>query len=248
MKKITEFSEISPLVLKYYKRGVITNNYLTPDDYKAEIKEGRLYFEECDQNLWIYVKRDGFYHLYFYILNSEAELPKSEDKLIAELPEKLMEFGEELGFVKLLDRISLKREAQESEFEEIQKASEDDAKRVMEILKSSFDEKCGDLPNLSKISDECRDGLIMVTKTDGKISGVLRFETGKTSAKIKHLAVDAKFRGMGLSKTLVGGFLASQNGKNISVWTGKDNIPAINLYKSFGFSEDKNKSAVYMKG
>ncbi len=247
MKKINDFSEVSPLVLKYFKRGVETNNFLTPADYKAEIAEGRLYFKEADGNLYLYLKREGFWQIFFYILNPESTVPEISERLIVEMGERQCTIAEANGFSAVMKRTQLKLTAPETAMPEgVERA--DCAEAVYELLKGAFNQYTGNLPSLTQIAAECREGLIFSVKADGKIVGALRSESTKASAKIKHLAVCPEFRGKGFAGMLTKAFLAENAGKKCSVWTGTDNEPAKKLYKSHGFTEDENKTTVYVKG
>ena len=98
MRQITDYKEISPVILKYFKRGVITNNFLTAEDYKAEIAEGRLFVDSTDDTLFIYLKREEFYILYFYTFSKTAELPVLDLPIVSESVGDGAEFLKNNGF------------------------------------------------------------------------------------------------------------------------------------------------------
>ncbi len=243
MKKITDYSEVSPLILKYFKKGVMTNNFLTPQDYKSEISEGRLFYENGDEFLNLYVKRDGFFIMYFYIFSVDFLFPEIDAPIVCDVPEEFVEIMENNSFKRITERIALEKpeDVGESYFKTL--ATEDDAAEIFSLMEKSFDKFSGFLPNLSQIRDECREGLFKVEKNSGEILGVLR--TGKKGKVlvIKHLLTNEKFRGRGVAKSLVSGIKEKS-----TVWTGEKNTPAINLYKSMGFLRNGKKSIVYMKG
>lgn len=245
MKKIIDYKEVSPLVLRYFKRGVITNNFLGAEDYKAEIKEGRLFFAEGEDSLNLYVRRDEFYEFYFYALSESVAFPEFSEPLIADVVGNGAKVLENNGFFKILERVKLEINSNTDSMVAGKKSEKADAVEIFSLLKNSFNEFTGYIPNFSQVEKECEEGYFYKYSENGKIAGALRWgKTGKT-AQIKHLCVSDKFRGMGIGKSLTKDFL-TENPKAI-VWTGKENTAAIKLYKSFGFSESNIESTVYRK-
>lgn len=243
MNKICDYNEISPLILKYFKKGVMTNNFLTPDDYKAEINEGRLFFESSDDFLNLYVKREGFYIMYFYTFKKDFIFPEINETIIADVPEEYSEFLENNGYKKILTRIGLDKPKSDGETQFRDSAKEEDAEEIFSLIKNTFDKFTGFSPNLSGIRRECQSGLLKIERTEGEISGILRIGKKGNILVIKHLLTNEKYRGKGISKSLLSGIK-----DKATVWTGSENIPAINLYKSMGFEENGKKSLVYKKG
>ncbi len=245
MRKITQYSEISPLIMKYFKRGVLTNNFLTKEDYTAEIKEGRLFCKTGDDFLNIYVLRDGFYRLYFHALNEGVVFPSINDTVVCDCV-GYEQFLTGNGFIKELTRIKL--ECANSEPPTVTDgflAGVSDADEVYEIMKSSFNSFTGYLPTLTQIKSECENGLIYKVESDSKIAGVIRCAKTNSFVHIKHLCVSEEFRGCGIGRKLCSIVLGM--GKKCSVWTGKENEAAIGLYESCGFTQSGLESIVYRK-
>lgn len=245
MKKITDYKEVSPLVLKYFKRGVITNNFLTADDYKSEIEEERLFYDCGEDYLNIYVKRDGFYQLYFHALTEDVIFPEIKEKIVCDISGYSGNLLIKNGFLEVLERVRLERN-NDAEGESFIKAIKDDAEKISELMNSCFDKFTGYVPNFTQIQSECEKGLFYKIEKNDKIAGILRTGRNGKTAQIKHLCVSEDFRGEGIAKRLCAEFL-KENTK-VTVWTGRENKAALNLYKSFGFTEDKTNSTVYMKG
>lgn len=243
MKKITDYSEVSPLILKYFKKGVMTNNFLTPEDYKAEIKEGRLFYLAGDEFLNLYVKRDGFFIMYFYTFSKDFIFPKIDEPIISDVPGEYSEILENNCYKKVLTRIGLEKPLEDGENSFGESAREEDAEEIFFLMGKNFDKFSGYLPNLTQVREECRGGLIKIEKSSGEISGILR--TGKKGKVlvIKHLLTNEKYRGTGVAKRLLSGIKDKS-----TVWTGNKNTAAINLYKSMGFLENGKKTLVYRKG
>ena len=74
MRKINDFSEISPLVFSHMKPGVITNHIMSADEYHGEIASGTLYAYEWDGGLLFLRERTAHHHMTFYI-NDMQKLP-----------------------------------------------------------------------------------------------------------------------------------------------------------------------------
>lgn len=247
MKQISDYKEVSPLVLKYFKRGVITNNFLTSEDYKCEIEEGRLFYNSGEDYLNIYLKRDKFFQLYFYALNDSVRFPEIGEKLVCDASEKLCKVIEKNGFKKIMQRVRLELKVQKQENTMSgNKAEKRDSEEIFDLMQKSFDKYTGYIPNFTQVKKECENGLFLKSEEQGIITGALRFGVSGKTAQIKHLCVKEEFRGKGIGRNLCNTFL-KENEKYV-VWTGKENIGALNLYKSLGFSENGSESTVYMKG
>ena len=245
MKKITEYKELSPLIMRYYKRGVLTNNFLSKEDYLSEISEGRLFYESSDMFLCLYVLRDDFYQLYFYALSDEVVLPVADRDLVCDCVGH-EDFLCKNGFTKLMTRTKLECSDTGKIFlNETLVAEHKDANCVFKLMSDVFNPITGYVPTHTKIQNECLNGLIYKVVCDNKVVAVLRLAVSAKSVQIKHLCVDNLFQGRGFGKKLC--VAALSHGKNCSVWTGEENLSALNLYKSFGFKESGLKSAVYRK-
>lgn len=248
MRKITDYKEVSPTVLKYFKRGVITNNFLTAEDYKAEIAEGRLYFLEEKDFLNIYLLRDGFFILYFYILDESCSFPKISKKVVCDIAGDVPLAIKNGGFLKSLQRVRLERE-KECEEKEISpyKADTANSEEIYKVMLNSLNKYSGYVPTHEQIKKECEEGLIYIVKDGKKIAGVLRSGVKGKVAEIKHLCVLEEFRKRGYARFICNEFLKENKDKKCIVWTGIENEAALSLYKSLGFLKSEMSSLVYIK-
>lgn len=246
MNRITDYKQVSPLVMKYFRRGVVTNNFLGADDFRAEIAEENLFFDAEDGALKLYVKRNGFYVLYFYVFPdcSLGGLPGAN--LVCEVSQKCEEILQNSGFSKFAERVKLERIGKEENGGLTETAAAADAEEIFLLMQKSFDECSAYLPTLTQLRTECENGFVKIVRGGDGISGALRWGIGGKTALIKHLCVKSTERGKGTAKRLCAAVLAEH--ERCAVHTGKDNKPALSLYKSMGFCEAESESAIYMKG
>ena len=245
MNPIRNYQEVSPLLLRYFKRGVITNNFLSADDYRAEVKEGRLFYCAKEDFLNLYVKRDGFYQLYFHAFSQDTCFPAVNVPLIAEMAGENTGILEKNGFLKILDRVKLELSLDIPPKKAGQKAQKEDTRDIFQLLCRSFSSETGALPTFAQVEKECEDGFYYKIMSQGELAGILRFGKSGKTAQIKHLCVKEAFRGQKIGKQLVLDFLA-ENPK-ATVWTGAANAAALTLYHSLGFTDCELKSTVYRK-
>ena len=242
MKQIRDYNEVSPLVMKYFRRGVITNNFLGAQDYRCEIDEGRLFFTQNEDSLCFFIKRDGFFKLYFHALDQNAVFERIGEKTVCETVangDGLMIFN---GFSPIMQRVRLEK-APDSAKAEPCIAEKVDAKEIHRLLLSCFDAETGCIPTLTRIELDCERERIFKVTADGKIAGIVRTDTSGGTVTIRHLCVGQDLRGKGIARRLCS--MVGDEKRKVSVWTGKDNAPALNLYGSLGFSESGILSTVY---
>ena len=111
-------------------------------------------------------------------------------------------------------------------------------------MQMCFDKYSGYIPTLTQIEAECENNCIIKAEKDSEFAGFIRIGKSGKKLHIKHLCTDEKYRGFGIGRKLT---LSVPDAK-CDVWTGRDNIPAVNLYKSAGFVLTEAESEVYMKG
>ena len=59
MEKIYDISQLNSLILLYLKKGVITNNFTSLEEYKLYLEEGSLYYENTDNVLMLFREVNG---------------------------------------------------------------------------------------------------------------------------------------------------------------------------------------------
>jgi len=247
VKQIVDYSEISKLITARMKKGVLTNNFMRPEEYRAEISAGTLYAHEYNGGLLLLRRREGRHLLTFYINNreglSDIELPPDT---VAGIPQKPSGAGDAVsywtrfGMTPLGEYIRLTREAGSTPIsggDDVHIAAESDFDGVHTLLHDCFDLRTGCLPSAAELRDDIRRGLVLCVK-DNEIGGVLRFGEFSGRVEVLHLAVREDYRGRGIGRTLVGAFTARYSERKCTVWMREGYAPALKTYTAAGFSPD----------
>lgn len=258
MIKIDRYETISKLILKEFKKGVITNNFLTESDLEDEIANCSLYAYQFAGGLLILREREKHYILNYYINNSDVKIDKVFDKdIVVEIVsrknddnEKIISYFEGQGYEICLRRVRYVNNfcgnVSFSLSDEIEMCKNDCVDEVMQILKENFNEHTGCIPLRSSLLRDIENENIYVYKK-GKIEGVLHFEKGKTFSEIKHLVVLKAERNKKIATKLLNRYLYDTCEKKKRVWTGKDNTIARKFYEKNGYELDGYTSIVLKK-
>ncbi|MGD6842925.1 GNAT family N-acetyltransferase [Bacillus infantis] len=72
---------------------------------------------------------------------------------------------------------------------------------------------------------------------EGRLAGILAYEEDENGVVVSRLTVHPSFFRRGIAKRLLAYLTCEFAGRKMKVMTGKGNIPALQLYKRFGFKE-----------
>lgn len=251
MKRITDISRINSAVSRHFVKNVSTNNFIPDEVYLKEIESGSLYIEEGENYLFVLRKREDFYILNFHIHGS-FELPDEikAERLVVEIPYKSGRYKETFfennGFSLFLERMRMTAKPIDdkgnAEF-----VKEEDALKAYELLKENFNKYSGCIPSFESFMEDVKDNKVLgYPKED--IKGILHFSVKGKSSEIRHLAVDVKERKKGIAEELIKSYHYKTDCIKYQVWLSKNNQPAENLYKKYGYEKDGFLSEVYTKG
>lgn len=256
MNKITTLKDLNARVFSHMKRGVRTNFFLSPDALRAEIDEGRMSFTENDGFLALYLRRDGFSRLYYYDNGGEPTFSDAPEELICESVDPLPPFLTSCGFRPLIFRVLLSRESggtlspsdrPSDRTISVRGLQVDEAVSAFRLLCDGFSPRTAALPTETELLSDCASDRVLGAFVDGTLCGLLRLSETAKKGEIRHLCVDAAYRGKGIAKALCAEFVASRSDKTLSVWTGEENLAARSLYTSFGFLPDGKRATVYTR-
>ncbi len=247
MKQITDFKELSALILKHYKRGVLTNSFLHPDTLKCEIREGRLFVNDNAESLSILLQRDSFDRLYYYAASENTGITIYRETVTESVGnESLLKFN---SFEPVGKRCHLvKNKAVEAQPLTSEFAQKEDCEAILKLIKNCFDEKTAALPTLTELILKAENGNVLIFKDSAKTAAVLEYGIYGKTATIDHLCTSPEYRSMGLAKKLCTDFISQNSGRRLDVWTAESNTAALKLYKSLGFEADEKTAIIYKKG
>lgn len=263
MERITSYDRLAPELDAMLKERVAASFAPDRESLEAEIAAGELWMERLPEGLVLLRRSVGPQRLRFLLTEPAALCRLSFDRTTAlELPcrkrdEKLPALAEALqkqGWAEALRRIRLTRrpapfvrDAADSlpagpGGSALQPGEGPAAPAAMlSLLRSCFSALTGCLPTEAELAADLAEGRVLAPA-----GGLIRWRGKGRGSEIRHLAVAPAYRGQGLSKALVAGYLALEGEKLCRVWTGADNYTAQHVYKSFGYAEDGWQSLVLL--
>ncbi|HEY3932886.1 MAG TPA: GNAT family N-acetyltransferase [Verrucomicrobiae bacterium] len=118
-------------------------------------------------------------------------------------------------------------------------AEKADAPTVLELIENAFDRFGEQLPALYEIEAAISNRQIFVVKRDGKIAGLLFFETQGFNSIVRFWAVAEKFRALKIGSALMQHYFKTQNAvRRFTLWVNAANENAIQKYKHYGYAPD----------
>ena len=129
----------------------------------------------------------------------------------------------------------------------VRSAEKKDLDRILEIDSASFSHPWSRETFLADIDDDLK--ALWVAEADGVVAGYLdAFVMTTVDGEILRIATDPAFRQKMIAHNLVNFMLCYCNliaSPKILLEVREDNVPAIALYKSFGFAEDGRRAKYY---
>ena len=247
MEKVTSISELNSLILPYFKRGVITNNFLMINDYNLYLKEQSLFYEKTENNLFLIRCVEDISYVYFYINKFEdIKLPNNSVIEIVEPNNEIIEYFCKLGFVEVNKREEMQLINQTSDDDEFDFCKTEELEKVRRIIKDNFDRFYGNIPSLDELKLE---NVLVSRDNEDNITGLLHFKTIKSISSILHIAVIDKNRGNGIGSKILSGYINHEKDKcrEFRLWVNSDNKKAIDFYKKNGYDFSNRKSVVLVK-
>lgn len=261
MKLIENYEEVSPLLMKYFKRGLMTNNFLSEAQYKAAIEAENLQFYEWKDGIIFLNDRENFTKLTYELLSLDNKLSISlPPKTIIEIVKRpndttyndVLDYWKKSGFNTVLNRIRLVNKNSKDILTaeslrcdaKILLCTTENLDAVMYMLKDNFNKYTGCLPNEDELREIVKNQLIVGAFIDKELVGVLHFDIKRGYSEIRHLAVNEKFR-----NASIGGKLISYYHNNFAqdksyVWYAEKNIGAEGVYKRYNYKVDGWTSTV----
>ncbi len=251
MKKIEAVEELN--VLPRFKKGVITNNFITKTEYEKEIRLGRLYLQTDGDNFLVLKKRNHFYIGYFHFMedvnfqifddikeNIYIEIPfkKRNQIAIKEFANKFVENGFTFCFERKKYELHI-ADIDTFDTTSIQKATPDQAQEIYDLLYAYYKEETGCLPDFEGVEYHIANDEAYCIVEDGKIVGLLTFYSALN--KMAHLVVHQNYRKKGYLAQLMHKYLQLHHGKKTVIWAGENTS---GIYQKYGYAPTEFGSIV----
>ena len=260
--KIDSFEQYCQLVERYNRKGRFTNDYLQNEAADLIIHD-RLYAVCGQDNTILFVQKDGFCRIYYYINNSEELLELPESELVTEIlfrgesaPEAEVQWLERMGFKKNLVRdqyfakYSFLTQPILIEGVKIDIATnDDDVLWAIRSFNASFDKWSGDFIPEAEVQLLIQEkAILMAIDSNGNRLGALHFEKRQGACWLNHVAVMPEARGKKIGRGLVEAYIEQghvDDNSRYMLWVQRQNVSAVAMYRNKGFAP-MNKSTLSM--
>lgn len=263
MKQINDIGEYQDIIAHYGLRGCASNDYIQ-NEAADLIIHNHLYASCGEQNAFLFVKKDGFYRVYYYINDLDEVMDYGNEELVTEIlfrgsisePMQQVEYLEKCGFKRNLVRdqyIAKYSYFTQPIFVEGVKIGYaetiEHVKWAITLFNSSFDKWSGDfIPETMAELLLKEKGILMATGVDGSLMGALHLEKKQGCLWLNHVAILPEYRGQKIGRGLVEAYIEQghvDDNSRYAVWVQRQNTPAVKMYQNKGFIYS-NKSTLSM--
>jgi len=114
-----------------------------------------------------------------------------------------------------------------------------DAQAVVELLESAFDRFGEQLPLVYEIEAAVEARQVLVARHEGRIAGLLFFETQGMSSTLRFWAVAERYRALKCGSALMRKYFATQSAvRRFVLWVASDNFNAVQKYGHYSYKPD----------
>ena len=251
---VTNMVLLESIIEDHTLKETLSNNYILSNEFAKYIEDKNIFYYESNSNLYLFIKKEGFYRLYFLINNTCAKEDFSKLNIVLEIiyrgknnmPLEHIKYWIKNGFASHLMRdcyflktSSILSDNSQVEGFTIERAkNEDDIIFAKKLIDENLDLYTGDRLSVKEIEHFASRGLLFCAFKNGVFCGMLQADLRNNVYWLGHIVVHKEFRGLGLANALVNHYL--QEGlklqvRQLQLWVIDMNIPAINLYKKKGF-------------
>lgn len=268
MNKIETFDEYRQTV-KDFKASVgktTSNCFFMPNEVKALIASGKLYYTRMDTTLYIWVIEKDYDHLYYYLAaDKEPGEIESHRQVVLDFvcregkeDSVKQEAGvfENIGFSKYKTYVRMKRTVNESEpdLDDVPYTFGNNnavyAAQIVKLWSDSLDMLSIPIPSVDEVEELISEKCVYYMLDGDTVVAAVHMECTGRSCILNHISVDDRYRGKGLGKHLMlRSFeaVAANGVQNCNLWVDVNNIPALNMYKKYGFQDEGMLSEQYLK-
>ena len=256
LKKVESFSRYQEIVDFYKQRGCASNDYIQRE--AAYLIAHDSLYEYCgNRNVFLLVKKDGFWRVYFYLNDFDEILSLDGEVLETEilfrdslgLPADVVAYLERCGF-----RRHLLRDQYSGIYKDLQLARVNDdivvqpaqtlagVQGAFELFNQYFDKYSGDYVSPEVYERLLTTGSVLLAQKrnegESKFLGALHQTVENNVAWISHLAVMESARGHLVGQALLDAFVKLNmvtEKSRYMLWVQHQNEPAVRMYEKKGF-------------
>ena len=263
MIQINSFAEYQQIVDHYGRKGCASNDYIQNE--AADLIIHNLLFAACgEKNAFLFVKKDGFYRVYYYINDFDEVMDFGNEEVVTEIlfrgslgePTQQVEYLEKCGFKRNLVREQYA--AKYSSFTPpifiggIKIGFAETIEQVewaIKLFNASFDKWSGDYISLEKSGLLLQEqDILLATDVNGAPLGALEIEKRQGCTWLNHVVVVPEARGQKVGRGLVEAYIEQghlDDNSRYAVWVQRQNTAAVKMYQNKGFTYS-NKSTLSM--
>ncbi len=256
MKQIESYEWLKEKINGHRTRKSHSNFFFLTQKIQAMIAEGKLFFQEDGQNLFLFERESEFYRMYYFLgdLGSAPEI-RTDVPVVIEFPyrgayspaqKQEAEYIQRLGFepVKQSRTMSVQAEnvilpplLSDSNIV-IQTAGQGESEQIIELLNDSFDKRFSFLPDRAELLRLIDAKRIMTLYYDDTLVGVIDVELRGKTIWVWHFTVNQAYRQKGLAKALLTHVIRLHRDRvqEFALWVDMDNTPAVRLYQKTGYT------------
>lgn len=256
LQKVESFSRYQEIVDIYGKRGCATNDYIQRE--VADLIAHDSLYEYCGQkNVFLLVKKDGFWRVYYYLNDLDEILSLDWEVLETEILFR-GSLGEPADEVAYLERCGFRRHLVRDQYAGIYKdlqpakVNEEivvqpaqtliDVEGAFELFNQSFDKYSGDYVSPKVYERLLTRGSVLLAchrhDDESRFLGALHQTVENNVAWVSHLAVRESARGHHVGQALLDAFVERNKLTDKSrymLWVQHQNEAAVRLYGKKGF-------------
>lgn len=256
LKKVESFSRYQAIVDLYGQRGSVSNDYIQRE--AADLIARDALYEYCgERNVFLLVKKDGFWRVYFYlndfdeILSLQGEVLETEILFRGSLgePADVVAYLERCGF-----RRHLVRDQYAGMYKDLRPALVNDeivvqpaqtlagVQGAFELFNQSFDKYSGDYVSPKVYEGLLANGSVLLAwrrqENEAHFMGALHQTVDNNVTWVSHLVVKEPARGHHIGQALLDAFVERNmvtEKSRYMLWVQHENEHAVSMYEKKGF-------------
>ena len=224
-------------------------DWIEHDELRGVFRSDAVFFFRRDRDFW---------HLYYCAASKtalEREIPTvseiGSERVVLDLVGneaavsvpagvwKAAGFNQHTRLFRMARIAQLVAASEKTENGKIEFANITDAPGTVDLLERAFDRFGEQLPLRYEIETAIEARQVLIARHEGKIAGLLFFETQGFSSTLRFWAVAEEFRELKFGSALMRQYFATQNAvKRFVLWVAADNVNAVQKYGHYSYKPD----------